>query len=65
MKKAKLWNGLSRSEKIKHIFDYLESMRNSQAVCRVCTEEGDHGNEDGFGVEPDMWQAHCLILKGR
>ncbi len=32
----------------------LELYDDNSLVCRVCTEESDRGDEDGFGVEPDM-----------
>lgn len=30
-----------------------------------CIEEGDHGDEDGFGVEPDTWIFAILDLNGK
>lgn len=29
-----------------------------------CTERGDHGDEDGFGVEPAMWTSALFDLNG-
>ncbi len=34
-------------------------------ICRVCTEEGYRGDEDGFGVEPDMWASALLDFEGK
>ena len=31
---------------------------------RVCTEEGDRGDEYGFGVEPDMWASALFDFEG-
>lgn len=29
-----------------------------------CIEEGDHGDEDGYGVEPDTWMASFVDRSG-
>ncbi len=33
-------------------------------VSHLCIEEGDHGDEDGFGVEPDIWVSALFDLNG-
>lgn len=33
-------------------------------ICRVCTEQGYRGDEDGFGVEPDMWANALFDFEG-
>ncbi len=33
-------------------------------ICHVCTEEGYRGDEDGFGVEPDMWASALFDFEG-
>ncbi len=42
----------------------LEFYDDNHLVSRVCTEEGDHGDEDGFGVEPDMWACALFDFEG-
>ena len=42
----------------------LQFYDDNSLVCRVCTEEGDRGDEDGFGVEPDMWASALLDFEG-
>lgn len=42
----------------------LEFYDDNSIVSRVCTEEGDRGDEDGFGVEPDMWASALFDFKG-
>lgn len=34
-------------------------------LCRVCTGEGDYGDEYGFGVEPDMWASAIFDFTGK
>ena len=38
---------------------------NRQLVLRRCIEEGDHGDEDGYGMEPDTWLIGKMDSKGR
>ncbi len=33
-------------------------------VSHLCIEEGDYGDEDGFGVEPDVWVSALFDLIG-
>ncbi len=33
-------------------------------VCRVCTEAGDRGDEEGFGMEPDKWASALFDFEG-
>ncbi len=33
-------------------------------ICRVCTKQGYRGDEDGFGVEPDMWASALFDFEG-
>ncbi len=33
-------------------------------IARVCTERGYRGDEDGYGVEPDMWASALFDFKG-
>lgn len=42
----------------------LELYDDNCIVCRVCTEEGDRGDEDGLGVEPDMWASALFDFEG-
>lgn len=49
MKAVKPWDELSRAEKIKHIFDYPGSMRNSQA-------------KDLWGPEASGYYEHTSIF---
>ena len=42
----------------------LELFDENRIVCRVCTEEGDRGDEYGFGVEPDVWASALFDLDG-
>lgn len=37
----------------------------STLVSRVCTEEGDWGDEDGFGVKPDLWASALFDFEGK
>ncbi len=34
-------------------------------ISRMCTLEGGRGDEDGFGVEPDMWASALIDFNGR
>lgn len=34
-------------------------------MSRVCTEEGDWGDEDGFGVESDLWASALFDFEGK
>ena len=42
----------------------MEFYNDHSLVCRVCTEEGDRGDEYGFGVEPDMWASALFNFDG-
>ncbi len=42
----------------------LELYRDNKIICRVCTDEGDYGDEDGFGVEPDWWASAIFDMDG-
>lgn len=42
----------------------LELYDDNRIVCKVCTEEGDSGDEYGFGVEPDMWAIALFDFEG-
>lgn len=42
----------------------LELYDDNRLICRVCTEEGDRGDEFGFGMEPDMWASGLLDFEG-
>lgn len=42
----------------------LEFYDNNIIVSRVCTKEGDRGDEYGFGVEPDMWASALFDFEG-
>lgn len=42
----------------------LELYDDNSIVCRVCTEEGDRGDEYGFGMEPDMWASALFDFEG-
>ena len=42
----------------------LEFYDDNSLVSRICTEEGDRGDEDGFGVEPDMWACALFDFEG-
>lgn len=49
------------SGKSKCLF-YAERFNDNSLILFVCTEEGDRGDEDGFGVEPDMWTSAIFDL---
>lgn len=42
----------------------LEHYDENSLVCRVCTKEGDYGDEHGFGMEADMWASAIFDLDG-
>lgn len=42
----------------------MELYGKNRIACWVCTEEGDHGDEYGFGVEPDMWASALFDFEG-
>lgn len=42
----------------------IEFYDKKSLICRVCTEEGDWGDEYGFGVEPDMWACALFDYEG-
>ncbi len=54
---------MCRSSKPKRID--LELYDDNRLISRVCTEEGDYGDEQGFGVEPDMWTCALFDFEGK
>lgn len=43
---------------------YAEKFDDNSLILFACTEEGDRGDEDGFGVEPDMWTSAIFDING-
>jgi hypothetical protein len=46
------------------IYARLKYLDEGFVRCDVCLEEGDNGDEDGFGVEPDTWMSGILNSQG-
>lgn len=48
----------------KRDIDFYCCIEGKRLLLRYCVEEGDHGDEDGFGMEPDTWLIRELNPKG-
>lgn len=58
-----IWNGAKMLCGFKPKLLNLKFYDNNSLVTWVCTEEGDHGDEDGFGVETDMWACALFDIE--
>lgn len=59
---GKLIDICKEKKDVKFQYNYIEKRR---LVLRYCIEEGDNGDEDGYGMEPDTWLIGELDSKGR
>lgn len=59
---GKLIDICKEKKDVKFRYNSIEGRR---LVLRYCIEEGDHGDEDGYGMEPDTWLVGELNPKGR
>ena len=59
---GKLIDICKEKKDVKFRYNYIEKRR---LVLRCCIEEGDNGDEDGYGMEPDTWLIGELDSKGR
>ena len=44
---------------------HTELMPDGNVMLELLVEEGDHGDEDGFGVEPDIWANGIMGKDGK
>lgn len=64
------WEQLSQVGRLRDIcrqkraIDFECCIEGKLLVLRYCIEEGDHGDEDGYGIEPDTWLIRELNPKG-
>lgn len=45
-------------------YSYLEWLSEDRIKIRIWIEEGDRGDEDGYGVEPDTWMVGFINKEG-
>lgn len=57
------WRNSNFLEGKEHVFN-VDKFDENTLRFMYCTERGDPGDKDGFGVEPDMWTSALFDLKG-
>lgn len=58
------WNFQAKGNKNGIVYVDLEQISSDKIVARTVAKEGSHGDEDGYGVEPDTWVSAVLDREG-
>lgn len=56
---------IGRFVREQYIYAHVKWLSDNEIKIMYCIEEGNRGDEDGFGVEPDIWILSALDRKGQ